>query len=521
MLLIPCSIGWESYRGRICDPAGRLWRRVRGIRAPAVMQRITSFRLAQDLGRWSAGRGTLHIKLAQRLEYSVRTGQLPPNTVLPSERSLAIALSVSRTTVARAYATLRDRRLLVSRQGSGTWVASPPGQPGHGRAGVASAHLKGVPAGGGLIDLTNASVPGLALVSDVVQMLPRDSLHSLVADNPYGYALPGYPPLREAIAAEYCAGGLATGPAQILITSGTQQALALLAQCFLDGGHPVVVEGPTYRGALGIFRSVRARIHRVRADELGVLPEDLENVASRVGPRLVYLVSTVGNPTGACLPAPRRTVISDTVAKLDCIFVDDCSTRDTLFSGHHPPYLASYRGGEQVVTVGSMSKLYWSGLRVGWIRAPAQLINRLAALKAGADCGTSLVSQFLAAELLEHIDEAREERRTALAAAFDDLAAEMSDQLPDWKWNAPAGGASLWVKLPEPCATAFAQAATHRGVAVTPGPVFSADFDFDEYIRIPFGIPVPTLRAGVLRIAETWMHDYRHFHGAHPVSPVT
>jgi DNA-binding transcriptional MocR family regulator len=411
---------------------------------------------------------------------------------------------------------LRDRDLLASRKGSGTWVT----WAGHESASRAAGFrvtstldddFKSRSGEDDLIDLTDASVAGLGLVGNVARSLSAETFSSLITDYPYGHELLGYPPLREAVAAEYCKAGLSTRPDQILITSGSQQALKLLAESYLDEGSSVVVEGPTYRGALAVFRSALAAIHSVRTDQAGVLPDHLEHVTRVVQPRLIYLVPTVHNPTGTCLPPARRAAVATIVASAKITLIDDCSTADTLYSAAPPPLMASYGDSDRVVTVGSMSKLFWGGLRVGWVRASLGIIRRLAIVKARSDLGTSLTSQLLAARLFDAIEEAREERRTALAANYEALAEMLRGHLPGWTWLTPAGGASIWVRLPGANASAFASAAARRGVAISAGPAFSAGGEFEDFVRIPYGLAVRDLEAGIQRITRTWTNDYELF----------
>jgi DNA-binding transcriptional MocR family regulator len=229
----------------------------------------------------------------------------------------------------------------------------------------------------------------------------------------------------------------------------------------------------------------------------------LRDAMIRRSPALVVVQSTVHNPIGSVLDAPRSAALASLAEKTGVPVVDDATMAETLVDG--PPRLPLACFGGSVITLGSMSKIFWGGLRVGWVRADAALIRSLTLLKSGEDLGTSLPSQLLAAQLLPCIDEARAQRQESLRQGRAVVMDEVARLLPDWMPYQPAGGASLWVRLPGGVsATVFAQLAERAGVHVFPGPTFSCVDGLDDHLRIAFAEPLPTVRAGLARLACTW-----------------
>lgn len=228
---------------------------------------IGSSRLARLLGDWTEGEGgdTLHMQLATQLRHLIVTGTISSGTRLPSERSLGVTLNVSRNTVAKAFDSLRADGLLSSRQGDGTYVSSSARHMViRGDDRLRSFSDKLTEGASTRIDLRSAAMPGLPMAADEVNFLDGSRMRGLVAS--HGYVPAGLPELREAIAAYYCALGLATGPENILVTSGAQQALRLVASSIISPGATVVVEEPSFRGAIQMLKAIGARLVRFLPD---------------------------------------------------------------------------------------------------------------------------------------------------------------------------------------------------------------------------------------------------------------
>lgn len=443
--------------------------------------------------------GPLYRRLSQGLTELIDRGELPPLAGLPPERALAEALTLSRTTVVAAYRVLADDGRVERRRGSGTTVRAAR------RPLVSSAELAGDQASAqfldgplATVDFATAALPSLEVVAEVAAGLTRADYDRLIRDH-HGYHLRGLPSLRERIANWYTSQGCPTSTGEILITSGAQQALELVARGCLQPGDAVLTEAPTYRGALEAFSRTGSRLHPVRTDVAGLDVTALEDALSNYSPRLVSVQSGVQNPTGASLSAARRRRLGAIAASGRVIVVDDTSLTPTLFDG--PPAPPALGTAESLITIGSLSKVFWGGLRLGWIRASPQVVSRLAQVRGISDLGSSLVSQQLCERLFDHLDHAVAQRREQLPVGLQNLTDLLATHLPGWTWQAPAGGASLWVRLPQGNATHFSQVALRYGVALLPGAVFGGS---DDHTRLPYAQTPETLSEGVERLGRAW-----------------
>jgi DNA-binding transcriptional MocR family regulator len=451
--------------------------------------------LARLLEGWAAGEGALHSRLTGRLRALVQSGDLPAGTRLPSERILAGTLNVSRNTVGAAFDELRGEGVFASRRGDGTYV-SLAGRHTQIRGDDRLRSFLTTPPP---IDLRSAALSGLDLVTEEIDRLSGADLRDLVGT--HGYLPAGLPALRRAVAGYYADLGLPTTEDQIVITSGAQQALRLVATALLEPGAPVLIEEPSFRGAIEVLRAAGARLIPVPSGPAGIDVAALRAAVRAHRPVLVLIQSTVHNPTGSVLGASGRQALSE----LGVPVLDDATLYDTLVDAPAGPALkptAAYGG--PVITLGSASKSFWGGLRVGWLRADPATVAVLTSVKGGEDLGTSVLAQLITARLLPAIGAARERRRAELGPARDTVTAAVAELFPSWRFACPAGGASLWVRLPGPGATAFAQAAGRAGVALLPGPTFSCADGLDDHLRISFAPPLPDVLCGLHRLAATW-----------------
>ncbi|MGH9369191.1 MAG: PLP-dependent aminotransferase family protein, partial [Thermoanaerobaculia bacterium] len=427
----------------------------------------------------------------------------------PAERVLARLLSVSRTTVVGAYEILRQEEWVESRQGSGTRVApgasSSEGLPPEEGSGSFRGHpvYRGLIEGsGGTIEFLGAHLPGADFLVKDLAALDRRALAEL-ARTP-GYVPMGLPALRRAIAAYLSERGLPTSEEQVLVTCGAQQAVAIAGASFLRRSDAVVLENPTYLGAIDIFTSLGARLTPVPLGREGASVEALREIAARTAPRLIYLMPTFQNPTGALMPERQRRAVARLARELSVPVVEDNTLADLSLSGEPPRPLAAFEPEAPILTVGSLSKLFWGGLRVGWIRASERLLARLARRKIIADLGGSLLSQLAAVRLLGRAGEVRQIRRRELRERFGWLTGLLARHLPEWSWTPPAGGLSLWVRLPRGNADEFAQVALRHGVSVVPGSLASPDGGFADHLRLPFVLDREPMEEGVRRLARAW-----------------
>ena len=476
---------------------------------------IGALALTDLLGRWPAADGPLYRLLASRIARLADTGELPAGLRLPAERDLAAALSVSRNTVAAAYQVLRDEGMAESRQGAGTRIVPHRTTP----AAVhrANGFFAGLLSESAVeADLTLAAVdcaPRVAAaLTDPETLLDRSELDDLTRTS--GYFPYGWPELRAAIASHLTERLiLPANPDQIIVTTGAQQALDLLIRSEVLPGQPVAVEDPTYPGMLDALHRAGAAVIGMpgSGSGQGLDPDRLEHVVRTHRPALVYLIPTYQNPAGLVMPSGiRHRVAAIAAAHPDTLFIDDMTLAELpLRDGPPVPPLAAF-GPEQpnLVSVGSLSKLYWGGLRTGWIRGSCGLIARLAAAKAAADQGSAAFPQAIVAALLrdQHEDIVKW-RGEWLRARYDALAGALRTGLPGWTWPEPEGGLCLWARLPGEAGRhaadsgAFAQAALRHGVAVVPGRLLSASTEADSFVRLAFTQPPDVLRSAVRKLA--------------------
>ncbi len=476
-------------------------------------------RLAEILRPSLDADGPLYRALADGLRHAIDRGEVPLGTMLPPERTLAKSLAVSRATVVAAYDRLKAGGWLESHRGSGTWVRHVDDR----------AHRAGVDAvstgrlflsedgaeqrtGPGeedevsrdVVDLSVAALTGSDTVEAVLTSLTSDEIRSLTTH--HGYLPQGLRSLRQVVAARFAAAGLPTDEDHVLVTTGAHQAISLVARQTLQAGDAVIVESPTFPGALDVFRRFGARTFPLPVDDDGARTDILDDLLERAEPKLLYVSPHFHNPTGAVMPLARRLEIGELVSQRDTVVIEDYAMGDVALDDTElPPPIAALAPDANIHTIGSTSKLFWAGLRVGWIRSPDHWAVRMLATKTVADLGTPLVSQLLAAKLLRHIDEIQAERRAELAPCRDLLCELLADELPSWRFTRPPGGLSLWVQIPEGNADEFAEVAMRHGVAVVPGPALSVDEGNRRALRIVFARPPSTLREGVRRLAAAWV----------------
>lgn len=302
--------------------------------------------------------------------------------------------------------------------------------------------------------------------------------------------------LRAALAARTSARALPTGPDDLLVTTGSQQALSLLATALLEPGDTVLVENPCYLAALQVFGFAGARVVAVPGDGHGVDPEALEELVARERPKLLYTVPTFQNPTGRTLPGERRAAVAEVAGRHGLWIVEDDPYGELRFEGERVPWIASYPGAEdRTVLLGSFSKVMAPGLRLGWLRAPAELRRACAVAKQAADLHTPTLNQLAAARYLADSD--LDGHVTRVAAVYrerrDAMLAGLADALPvGSSWDRPEGGMFLWARLPKTYdTTVLLPAVVRQEVAYVPGAPFYAAEPDPSTLRLCFVTQTP------------------------------
>ncbi|MFY9922705.1 MAG: PLP-dependent aminotransferase family protein [Mycobacterium sp.] len=450
--------------------------------------------VARELGNWrtSSRSGPAYYGLADAIRLLIVDGRIPVGARLPSERAMADTLRVSRTTVTAAYAQLREDGYLNARRGARSTTALPVAAVA--RTETASPTMS--------LAAAALSAPAAAVSEAFVE-----ATHDVT---PYlhkvGHELVGVDVLREAVAERYCERGLPTEPDEVLITTGALHAVNLILTTYVQPGDRVLVEQPTYHGALSSIATAGARPVPVAMTEDGWELDALQSAVHQLSPSLAYLIPDNQNPTGLTMPAPDRKRLAAIIAETRTRTIIDETILDMWLDEQVPEPMAAAMTTRRdlVLTVGSMSKSFWGGLRVGWIRAERATIATIAALRPSIDMGTPVLEQFAAARLLAQRDELLPERREILRARRAFLLSLLDRHLPDWEPGGGAGGMSLWVRLPAPMSTALSAAASRMGLELPAGPRFGVDGTLERFVRVPYALPEEELSAAIELLARAW-----------------
>jgi 2-aminoadipate transaminase len=326
----------------------------------------------------------------------------------------------------------------------------------------------------------------------------------------------GYRPLREMIARHTARYGIQVEPDNILITSGSQQALDLIGKVFINPGDRLLVEKPTYVGALQAWNAYQAEYITIALDDEGLLTDDLE-ATLRAGPKFIYVLPNFHNPAGVTLAQERRQRLVELADRYGVPLIEDDPYGQLRYEGEHLPPLAvldgqlpgreglSYSGN--VLYLSTFSKTLAPGLRLGWVVAPIEVIQRLVQAKQGADLHTSTFAQMLAFEVSREgfLDRHVRFIRTVYRERRDAMLAALRRYVPAAvRWTTPQGGLFLWVTLPEPMdAAEILPAAIAENVAFVPGTAFFADGSGRNTFRLNFSNASPErIQEGIRRLGS-------------------
>ncbi|MBD1593099.1 PLP-dependent aminotransferase family protein [Arthrobacter sp. S1_S22] len=486
-----------------------------------MMSSLTASGLSRLLGEWNAGATPGYRELADVVRLLVLDGRVALDTALPSERALSEALGVSRTMVTAAYGLLREQGFLTGGQGSRSRTRIPRLTPAGTTLFTGPARndpaltAPGLAAPEGLIDLAYASLPASG---EVVHRAFAAALTELPALLPgFGYDALGLLPLREAVAARYTAAGAPTTAGQIIVTSGAQHALNIILRSLAGRQDRVLVEHPSYPNALDAIRAAGcrpvpvafsagpgtgtrgARAHGALAGAAQAWDmAALQAVLQQQRPRLAYVVPDFHNPTGQLMPDLQRPHLVRAAAAAGTVLVVDETLRELNLDGAVTAPVAAF--SPAVVTIGSLSKSHWGGLRTGWIRASEDLVQRFAAARTSLDLGGPLMEQLAATHLVRALDEPLPARIAALRDSRAALLELLAGHLPEWEAAYPSGGLSAWCRLPAPISTALTVIAPDFGIRLAAGPRFGIGGAFERYLRVPFTLPPDKLEAAVLAL---------------------
>ena len=327
----------------------------------------------------------------------------------------------------------------------------------------------------------------------------------------------GYRPLREMIARHTSRFSVEVTAENILITSGSQQALDFIGRLFINRGDYIVVESPTYLGALQAWNAYGAQYISVRADENGMIVDELE-AALRVGPKFIYVLPNFQNPSGSTLSLERREQLVRIADRYGVPIIEDDPYGQLRYEGEHIPTVVSLDSKERgqngghysgnVIYLSTFSKLLAPGLRLGWVIAPEQVIRKLVMTKQAADLHTPSFNQYVAYEVAKggFLDEHVKLIRATYKERRDVMIEMMEEMFPAGvTWRKPQGGMFLWGILPEGMdAAAVLKRAIERKVAFVPGESFHPTGGGKNTMRLNFSYSSPdTIREGMTRLGVT------------------
>jgi 2-aminoadipate transaminase len=456
----------------------------------------------------------LYSHLVSLLEAAIAKGDLPSGTRVPPERALAQQLKISRTTVVSAYRELESRGLLRGYVGRGTFVCAAPepeGTPFAWRGKIAAAALRS--SDSTLRDLvrhsSDARLLSLAAGEPALDTFPNEAFleatrHALSNDPSavWGHGpTEGQPALKHAIAERY------NLPREsVLILSGAQQGLDLLARCLIDPGDAVIMDRPGYLGAIQSFRAAGAKL--IGWDIARGDTDELEDLLVRYRPKLIYTNPTFHNPTGTTLPIRTRRELISLAQRYRVPIVEDATYRDLYFHEAPPPSLRDLDEHNLVIYLNSFSKVMAPGLRLGWIAAAPSIVDQIAIIKQRLDPHTPNLVQFAIARLMRQgtFDAHLRTIRAEHAKRCTQMIAAIQRHMPPGsiRFARPAGGLYLWCRLGAGLgATALHDRALANGVTFVPGPAFYPDPAGDSELRLCFTSVLPsTIEESVKRLAR-------------------
>jgi len=457
------------------------------------MASLSARALEHLLDGWRATNSApAYAALADRIRLLVLDGRVSLGTRLPAERELAETLGVSRTTVTTAYGELRESGYLVSTRGSGS-VARLPG-----RAPVTIESSQT-----GYLDFSKATMPAIPQVTDAA-IAAAHQLPGYLADS--GFDPVGIPALRQALADRYTAQGLPTDPDQVMVTIGAQHAIALIARTLMSRGDRALVEAPSYPHAYEALRTAGGRLVPVNVtNESGWDELALEQAIQRTSPSIGYLMPDFHNPTGRSMSAELRERALAMAARQGTVLIADETMADMNVS-RAETYLpfAGYDSARQAILIGSVGKSVWGGVRIGWIRAERNVIQRLVRARSAGDLGTPALEQLVVLNLLKQYDEILDQRRAYLREGRDYLEASLTAAFPQWQVPHVEGGLTAWVGLGEPVSSQLTIAARASGLLLAAGPRFGVDGEFERFIRIPFSYSKADTDRGIAALQQAW-----------------
>lgn len=449
-------------------------------------------------------------QIRDQIRELIVTGVLQPGFKLPPERKLAETLGVNRSTILNAYRDLRADAFISSHIGQGTVVVPPytittgnnPGKAGQipWRQFLSQSAVRMQnPAISTILKNANRSdVISFAAGVSYYNADPVDELletqNRLLRD--YGStslqycATEGHYPLRESLCDLMASRGIAATPEEVIVTAGSQQGMDLTVRILLDPGDIVVVEEPSFFGALQIFQSAGARIMGVPIDQQGIRVDILETLLERYKPKFIYTIPTFQNPSGVSMDLERRKQLLELAYKYQIPVVEDDPYGELRYDGNHLPPLKAMDQNGIVIYLSTFSKIIFPGLRVGWLTAPRQLIRQFTLAKQIADLHTNTLGQWIINDFIQRgifakqVEIIKRENRRNRDLMAESLEKYGNDEL---EWYVPNGGLYFWLRLPEEVdLSTLITKAEAKKVVFVPGNIFYSGISSSNYIRLSF-----------------------------------
>lgn len=459
----------------------------------------------------------IYKQIADYIEQGISTGLFSPTSVLPSERALAETLQVNRSTVVAAYEELQSLGVVERKKGSGTristdiWGLTHKRIPNWGRYLEEGSFLPNLPVVQKIrMKMQDHDLINMASGELSSKLFPNDQFQHLFSQHPFtghlGYDHPlGNEELRVTISShikQYK--NIVSNPESILITSGAQQALHLIVQCLLKPGDAVAIENPSYSYSLPIFQSAGLRTFHLPIDDHGVNPDDIRTMYKHHRIRMVFLNPDYQNPTGTVLSFERRRQILALSAEFGIPIIEDDPYSLTSYNGEINPTLKSMDDNGNVLYISSLSKIVASGLRIGWVTGPSNVIQRLADAKQQVDFGHSIFPQWVANQFLlskqfdSHITHLRVELENQRNQIVESLNGLLNDKV---EFLSPKGGIHLWVKVNQSLnENQLLEESLKRGVAYVPGNILGTE---KGCLRFTYGrADQDMIKEGIYRFAE-------------------
>ncbi len=428
----------------------------------------------------------LYQQLYEQIKNLIANGTLLPNEKLPPIRSLSERLGVNNVTVINAYKMLESNGYAYSKAGSGTFVrpssALPPSMVvGSKPSGIVPSKDES------LIDFStstpNAELFPIGDFKDMLnQVLDRDG------GGAFSYQeIQGYYPLREALRSYFTDNGITSALEDIHIISGAQQGIDIAAKTIVGFNDTIVIESPTYTGAIAVFRSRGANIVEIPIEEDGINTEELEQVLKSTRVKLIYVMTSYQNPTGVSYSEDKKLQLLYLAHKYDTYILEDDYLSELRFSSMPTLPIKALDGNDRVIYIKSFSKIFMPGLRLGAVIAPSALTEGMLSSKQTTDISSSsLMQRAFDLYLREkkwhshilYMQEAYKERYGAMKEA-------LRVEFPQAEYMDPKGGIHMWVKTSAD-SSILGSAAREKGVVVAPGSIFYVDERKSNHFRLSF-----------------------------------